>query len=244
VAELLRSGLEVISGLVLETKRDRVAPGWPDGPPLYVVTPAVLDGVAGFPVHRGVLALARRPPTLTVEALVDARTLVVLEDLNDHENLGAIGRSARALGGDALLLSPRCADPYYRRSIRVSQGHLLRVPIARATRWPEDLAGVAAAGRRVIALTADDGVPIDALSVGHDEPIALVVGAEGPGLTAGARATAQLAVTIPMTTGVDSLNVGHATAIALHAVAVARRSSRNRHEPGGGASHPAPTIPA
>jgi tRNA G18 (ribose-2'-O)-methylase SpoU len=195
--------------------------------PLLVVDRAVLDSVAGFPVHRGVLALGARRPFPGVDGLdPTVRTVVVLEDCNDHENMGAIARSARALGADAMVLSPRCADPLYRRSVRVSMGEILRLPVVVATGWPDGLVGLQAAGFRVLALTpAADAVDLDSVAVGPDERVALLLGAEGPGLTAEAQATADARVRIPITHGVDSLNVGHASAVALHHVAAARRAA-------------------
>ena len=195
--------------------------------PLLVVDRAVLDAVAGFPVHRGVLALGARRPFPGVDGLDPAaRTVVVLEDCNDHENMGAIARSARALGAEAMVLSPRCADPLYRRSVRVSMGEILRLPVVVAAGWPEGLLELQAAGFRVLALTpAPDAVDLDAVAVGADEKVALLLGAEGPGLTEAAQAAADGRVRIPITPGVDSLNVGHAAAVALHHVAATRRAT-------------------
>lgn len=197
-----------------------------DEVPLLVVDRPVLDAVAGFPVHRGVLALGARRRFPGVEGLDPAaRTVVVLEDCNDHENMGAIARSARALGAEALLLSPRCADPLYRRSVRVSMGEILRLPVLVATGWPQGLIDLQAAGFRVLALTpAPDAVDLDTVAVDGDERVALLLGAEGPGLTEVAQASADVRVRIPITPGVDSLNVGHAAAVALHHVAAARRA--------------------
>jgi tRNA G18 (ribose-2'-O)-methylase SpoU len=197
------------------------------GVPLLVVDRPVLDAVAGFPVHRGVLALGARRPFTGVEGLAPAaRTVVVLEDCNDHENMGAIARSARALGADAMVLSPRCADPLYRRSVRVSMGEILRIPVVVAGAWPQGLVGLQAVGFRVLALTpAPDAVDLDSVAVGREERVALLLGAEGPGLTGVAQDTADVRVRIPITPGVDSLNVGHAAAVALHHVAAARRQA-------------------
>ena len=151
--------------------------------PLLVVDRPVLDAVAGFPVHRGVLALGARRPFPGVEGLDPAaRTVVVLEDCNDHENMGAIARSARALGAEALVLSPRCADPLYRRSVRVSMGEILRLPVVVATGWPEGLVGLQAAGFRVLALTPAPGaVDLDTVDVGADETGRAAVGGGGAG---------------------------------------------------------------
>jgi len=186
----------------------------------------VLDEVVGFPVHRGVLALGRRRPLPDLGAIAaGARTAVVLEECNDHENLGAIARSARALEVDALVLSPRCADPLYRRSVRVSMGEILHLDLHRATTWPDDLDRLRHQGFRIVALTpAPDAVDLDDLAVGADEQIALVAGAEGPGLSDAVLTTADVRVRIPIRAEVDSLNVGHAVAVAAHHVAAARRA--------------------
>jgi tRNA G18 (ribose-2'-O)-methylase SpoU len=192
---------------------------------LVVVARPVLDVVAGFPVHRGVLALGERIVAPDVgPSLEDLRTVVVLEDCNDHENMGAIARSARALGADAMVLSPRCADPLYRRSVRVSMGEILRLPLVRARRWPEALDELRDLGFTVLALTpAPDAVTLDEVVLGPHERVAVLLGAEGPGLTAEAQAASDRRVRIPIAPGVDSLNVGHAAAVALHHVAAARR---------------------
>lgn len=187
-----------------------------DAPPVYVAERAVLAATAGFDVHRGVLALAERGPgrTLAEVTAAPARTLLVLEGLNDQENVGAIARSARGLGVDGLLLDPTTADPLGRRAVRVSMGELLHLPWARVTPWPDALAALTGGGWRVLALTpADDALDLGAVARRPGDRVALVVGAEGPGLTAAAMARAER-VRIPMAGGVDSLNVGHAVAVA------------------------------
>ena len=181
----------------------------------------VLARVAGFDVHRGALAVAERPaPRDATELLATARAVAVLEGISDHENLGAIARSAGALGIDALLLDPSCADPLYRRSIRVSMGELLVLPWARLTPWPAGLATLADQRSTLVALTpATDAEPLEAVLDDVSGPVALLLGAEGPGLSAGAMAMADRRARIPLRPGRDSLNVGHAAAIAFHAVA-------------------------
>jgi tRNA G18 (ribose-2'-O)-methylase SpoU len=186
--------------------------------PVYVAEPEVLEGITGFEVHRGVLASADRPkmPSL-LDVMVRSRRLVVLEGSNDHENIGAIARSARALGFDGMVLDPTCADPYYRRSIRVSMGEILHLPITRAASWPDPLAYLVKQGFELWALTPD--VDAESLfSMGMPEKVALVAGAEGPGLLPTTRARTHYDVRIPMHHGVDSLNLGHALAIAMAAV--------------------------
>jgi tRNA G18 (ribose-2'-O)-methylase SpoU len=142
---------------------------------------------------------------------------VVIEGINDHENLGAIFRNAAALGAGAVLLDPACCDPLYRRVVRVSVGHVLRVPFARLQPWPAALAGVARLGFTIVALDPSAPEPIDSLRC--PGPVAVLVGSEGPGLTAAARGAAHHRVRIPMAPGVDSLNVATAVAIALHRLA-------------------------
>jgi tRNA G18 (ribose-2'-O)-methylase SpoU len=187
---------------------------------VLIAAPAVIGAVVGFDAHRGALAVAPRPADPGLAAvLATARTVVVLEGINDHENLGAIARSASALGVDALVLDPTCADPYYRRCVRVSMGEIVLLPVTRASGWPGDLATLAAAGFRLLALTpASDATAITALHFEADERVALVLGAEGPGLAAATIARAE-PVRIPIRAGVDSLNVGHAAAIAFHEIA-------------------------
>ena len=214
-----------------------------DGP-VYVVPPEIAHQVTGYRVHRGALASMRRLPLPPVGEVIDsARRVVVLEDIVDHTNVGAIFRCAAALGFDAVVLAPRCADPLYRRSVRVSMGAVFAVPYARLDDWREGLAGLRAAGFRLLALTpAADAVPIgEALADARMRPdgrvppdsrvpadglvpadagrLALLLGAEGDGLSARWRDQADLSVRIPMSGGVDSLNVASAAAIACYLLA-------------------------
>lgn len=186
--------------------------------PVYVVQPDVMEAITGFDLHRGVLASANRRPTPTLDDVITgARRVVVLEGSNDHENIGAVARSARALGFDALVLSPTCADPFYRRSIRVSMGEILHLPVVRCHEWPAPLITLAKRGFETWALTPDPEA--DSLfSMELPDKVALVAGAEGPGLTTEARERTHYDVRIPMHRGVDSLNIGHALAIAMAAV--------------------------
>lgn len=190
--------------------------------PILVAERAVIERIAGYDVHRGVLASIERPAFANLPTILErSRRIVVLEGCNDLENIGAIARSARALGVDALVLDPTCADPFTRRSLRVSMGELLRLPVARCSRWPDDLALVDAAGFETWALTPS---PAAASLVGilRGEPVAarvaLLAGAEGPGLRASTLERARRHVRIPMHHDVDSLNLGHALAIAIAAV--------------------------
>jgi tRNA G18 (ribose-2'-O)-methylase SpoU len=182
--------------------------------PFYVASYDVLEAVTGFHVHRGILASFGRLPDRPLEqVLAPARRVLVLEALNNHTNLGAVFRSAAALGMDAVLLTRTCADPLYRRSIRVSMGEVFAVPYAFLDDWPGALDDLSARGR-VFALTpAPDALPLSAVRLGDDERAAVLLGAEGPGLTEEAMRRCER-VRIPMSAGVDSLNVAAAAAIA------------------------------
>lgn len=198
-----------------------------DSVPIYTVLPTVLDSVIGFHLHRGLMAIAARTPARSAAHLLDSlhapgasRTVVVLEDLTNHDNIGATFRNAAALGADAILLSPRCADPLYRKAIRVSVGHALRLPFARLDALPDALSTLTARGYRTLALTPHP--PATDLRELRPAPAAdgalrtaLIVGSEGPGLTPAAAQAADARVRIPMSSDVDSLNVAVASAVAL-----------------------------
>ncbi len=196
----------------------------PDGPPVrvYVAEPAVLEAITGFHVHRGALAAMHRPPLPSVASvLAGARRVAVLEDVVDHTNVGAAFRSAAAIGVDAVLVTPRCADPLYRRSVRVSMGTVFQVPWTRVDPWPDGIGLLREAGFVTAALAlSDDSVPLDALEADPPERLALVLGAEGDGLKPATVAAADLTVRIPMAGGVDSLNVAAAAAVAFWATRV------------------------
>jgi tRNA G18 (ribose-2'-O)-methylase SpoU len=211
----LRAGYRMRSVLVDE-KRIRQVNDLGDAP-VYAASQAVMDAVTGFHVHRGVLASFHRRPLLDpAEVLAGARRIAILEDINNHTNLGAIFRGAAALGMDAVLLSPTCADPLYRRSVRVSMGEVFAVPYARLDPWPAGLDQVREAGFTLLAMTpAPDALPIQRLSAAARERPALLLGAEGAGLTPEAIAASDQAVVIPMHAGVDSLNVAAAAAVAF-----------------------------
>jgi tRNA G18 (ribose-2'-O)-methylase SpoU len=193
------------------------------GAPVLVADQPTLRAVAGFPVHRGVLASADRwPLPAAAEVLAGAGRVAVLEDINDHENLGVIFRSAGSLGIDAVLLSPRCCDPLYRRSVRVSMGHVLGVPWTRLEPWPDALGELPEAGFTVAAFTPSAGAePLPGWAPQPAERVAVLLGAEGPGLSPAALAAAGRRLTIPMRRPEDSLNVGSAAAIAFYAVTAA-----------------------
>ncbi|MXG27832.1 TrmH family RNA methyltransferase [Streptomyces sp. YIM 132580] len=195
--------------------------------PVYAVAPELAERVTGYHVHRGALASMQRKPLPTAdELLTTARRVVVMESVNDHTNIGAIFRSAAALGMDAVLLSPDCADPLYRRSVKVSMGAVFSVPYARLEAWPKTLETVRAAGFRLLALTPDaKATSIDEAAPHRLERVALMLGAEGEGLSTKALMAADEWVRIPMAHGVDSLNVGAAAAVAFYAVATGRPES-------------------
>jgi tRNA G18 (ribose-2'-O)-methylase SpoU len=184
--------------------------------PCYAGSAELLAQVVGFHLNRGVLATADRAPVPSApELMAGSQHLAVLEGVNDHENLGALFRNAAALGVDAVLLGPGCADPLYRRSVRVSMGHVLRVPFAPLQPWLAGLEALRAAGFRVVALSpAPDALPLVEAGLGAGR-VAWLLGAEGPGLSAEALAAADLVVRIPMAPGVDSLNIAAAAAIAF-----------------------------
>lgn len=187
---------------------------------VYLVTREVLYEVVRFKLHQGVIACAGRlPPAEPATIVRDARRLVLLEGLNDHENLGTLFRSARALAVDGALLGPGCADPLYRRSVRVSMGHVLHVPHTRVDHVPATVADLHAAGVTTLALTpAPEAVDLRDLELPADARTAVLLGAEGPGLTDEAIDAAHHRVRIPMHAGVDSLNVATAAAIAFAAL--------------------------
>jgi tRNA G18 (ribose-2'-O)-methylase SpoU len=190
-----------------------------DGP-VYVAARPVLAELTGYDVHRGALAAMDRKPLPSVgEVLAGARRVAVLEDVNDHTNIGAIFRSAAGLGMDAVLVTPRCADPLYRRSVKVSMGAVFSVPWTRLGSWPGDISQLREAGLAVLALTPDESaVPIGELDPALRSRAALILGAEGPGLQPRTLAEVGTRVRIPMSAGVDSLNVGAAAAVAFYAL--------------------------
>jgi tRNA G18 (ribose-2'-O)-methylase SpoU len=191
------------------------------GAPCFVVTEALAEEVTGFHVHRGALASLARLPLPSVDAvLAGARRVVLLEDVVDHTNVGAVFRSAAALGMDAVLLSPRCADPLYRRSVKVAMGAVFSLPWTRLEEWYDALPRLSESGFTTMALTpAADAVPLpDAVERYGAGPVCVVLGSEGPGLTPRWLAAADVRVSIPMAAGVDSLNVAAASAVAFYAL--------------------------
>jgi tRNA G18 (ribose-2'-O)-methylase SpoU len=199
---------------------DVVAMAEAEGVPVFVGEHDVIERLTGFNLHRGALAAMQRPVLPTVDALLrTASRVAVLEDIVDHTNVGAIFRSAAALGVDAVLVTPRCADPLYRRAIRVSMGTVFQVPWTRIAPWPGGIDRLREAGFTVAALAlADESVPLEDLERDAPARIALVLGTEGDGLSPRTDAAADLTVRIPMGGQVDSLNVAAASAVAFWAL--------------------------
>ncbi|MBA2445505.1 MAG: RNA methyltransferase [Nocardioidaceae bacterium] len=191
--------------------------------PCYVVSDEVAEQVTGFHVHRGALASLERRPLLPLDDVVTAATrLLVLEDIVDHTNVGAAFRSGAALGADAVLLSPRCADPLYRRSIKVSMGAVFSLPWTRLVDWYDAVPALSRAGFSTVALTLS-GDAVDLAAVPTRDKVALLVGSEGHGLSARWEHSADVRAKIPMAAGIDSLNAAAATAVACYALWAGRR---------------------
>ncbi|MDF2560001.1 MAG: rRNA methyltransferase [Microbacterium sp.] len=188
--------------------------------PVYIVPDDVAEAVTGFAVHRGTIASMHRPTLPTVRDVIDGASVVlVLENIGDHTNVGAAFRAAAGLGADAVLVSPGGADPLYRRSVRVSMGTVFQVPWTRITDWDAAVADLHAEGFDIAALALrEDAVTLDAYAADRPERVALVMGSEGDGLSRKVMDKADTVVTIPMSGGVDSLNVASAAAVALWAV--------------------------
>lgn len=189
-----------------------------DVPMLVVDHPAIRE-IVGFKFHRGALGLGRRGDPVPLETLLTplARTLVVLERVADPENVGAVMRNARAFGADGVVLAPGVADPLGRKAIRVSAGAALVMPFVQSTDWPEDLGRLRAAGFTLVALTPDpSATELETLIARPPDRVALLLGSEGHGLSAAARAAAEVEVRIPIACEVDSLNLAVAAGIALH----------------------------
>jgi tRNA G18 (ribose-2'-O)-methylase SpoU len=185
--------------------------------PVYLGSDSLLRTLTGFHVHRGALASVHRRPLAELgEVMRICQRLVVIEDLVNHTNLGAIFRAAAALGMDGVIMSASSADPLYRRSVRVSMGAVFTLPYAKSTNWPGCIADLQDSGFTVLALTpAPDALELDAVRVSVGERVAVVLGTEGAGLSAAAADLADHRVRIPMHAGIDSLNVASAAAVAF-----------------------------
>jgi tRNA G18 (ribose-2'-O)-methylase SpoU len=221
IERALAAGHRPRSFLVLEKWLDDLVPlaGHHDVP-VFVGDDELLMTLTGFSLHRGALASMHRPTLQPVEDLIaEAQRIVILENIVDHTNVGAIFRAAAGLGADAVLISPRCADPFYRRSVRVSMGTVLQVPWTRLPEWP--IAGpiLKDAGFHLAALAlADDAVALDEFAIDPPPKLAMLMGSEGDGLSRQALEVTDTVVTIPMLHGVDSLNVAAASAVAMWAL--------------------------
>jgi tRNA G18 (ribose-2'-O)-methylase SpoU len=187
--------------------------------PVLVCSQAILDGVTGFNFHRGCLALARRPAPIAMDHFADRPLILALEGVGNPDNVGGLFRTAAAFEAGGILVSPSTADPLYRKSVRTSMGAVLQVPWTIAEPWPESLSTLRARGHRVVALTPhQDAMSIDRFAAEGHRNVVLLLGAEGPGLTEAALASAADRVRIPIAPAVDSLNVTVAAGIALHAL--------------------------
>lgn len=183
--------------------------------PYYTASAEIMATVVGFHLNRGVLAVARRPQPRTLKSIASqASSIAILDGVNDHENIGSLFRNASALGIDAVLLGPTTADPLYRRAVRVSMGHVLRIPFAIAENWPEDLNLLRKQGFTTIAMTPSASKNLADCNL--DGKVALIFGAEGPGLSEEVMAAAAYRAKIPMFNNADSLNVATAAAVAFY----------------------------
>ena len=220
VERALRAGYQ-LTAVLIDAKRSAPFPFvLDDAVTVYAATAPVLMRITGYALHRGMLACFVRRPELDALTVLDgARRIVVLEGVNNPTNLGIIARSAAALGIDAMLLDTFCCDPLYRRASRVAMGEVFKLPYARLGAFPEGLDLLHDHGFELVALTPEpDALPIDRLQVAGDARVALLFGAEGPGLTDATLSHCDHQVRIPMQDGVDSLNIAAAAAIAIWCV--------------------------
>jgi tRNA G18 (ribose-2'-O)-methylase SpoU len=211
----------LLTAAAFDALRDVLA-GMPDLP-IFVVDHSAMHAITGFNIHRGCLAIGERPePVQWTDLVRDAHRIVVLEGIANADNVGGIFRNAAAFGADALIFGPACADPLYRKAIRTSMGAALRVPFATMADWPADLSRLRQLGFSVVALTPEGGAaPLGSwLPALRDRRVALLLGHEGDGLSAGALAAADVRARIPTSDAVDSLNVASAAAIALHDLSI------------------------
>ncbi len=228
VERALRAGYE-LQALLIDGKRTKPLPAVIDPSiPVYAAGPEVLQRITGYHLHRGVLACFKRRALPSFDEVVtNAKTVAVIEGVNNPTNLGVILRCAVALGIDAYLLDPSCCDPLYRRCGRVSMGESFGTPYARLDAFPDGLEPLRRAGFELLALTpSPDAVPINELRLADGDRVALLLGAEGPGLTDATMAACDRRVKIPMSGATDSINVGSAAAVAFYAVAQARAVGR------------------
>lgn len=221
IERALAAGHRPVSVISLEKWLDGLEPLLADHDiPVFVGEDAELEKLTGFLLHRGAIAAMERPALPSVRDVVrGARRVVILENIIDHTNVGAIFRSVAGLGADAVLITPECADPFYRRSVRVSMGTVLQVPWTRISSWPDGLQDLKDEGFVVASLAlSDDAITLAELSRQNPDRLAVIFGTEGHGLTPAAIAASDHVVRIPMSHGVDSLNVAAAAAVTLYAV--------------------------
>lgn len=228
IDRLIESGHDIRSVLLAPSRVERFAEQASklasNGVPLYVADRSVIAAVVGFDMHRGVIACANRRVPPSLESIAgSARRIALLEGLNDAENVGAIARAARAFGIDALVLDPSCTDPYSRRTVRVSMGEVLLLPVVRSGALPEAIAELRTSGVEIWAMTPDAGAD-DVWTLTGAERLGVVLGAEGPGLSRSTLAAADRRVRIPIAADVDSLNVGHAAAVTFAALGRSQRT--------------------
>lgn len=218
VRRLLSSSYRTRSVLLTDQREDEFGPEIPDDVPTYVVPRDTVYDLVRFKMHQGVIAVGERRAPLPLDVVLEhARMVAVVEETNDPENLGVLFRNACALGVDAILVAPRCSDPLHRRTVRVSMGYVLHLPWAPIEDPPAGLERLHERGFTTVAMTpAVDAVDVDDVPIGPGDKVAILLGAEGPGLTDGAMRTAQVRAQIPMRAGVDSINVSNAAAIAFH----------------------------
>ncbi len=227
VDQLIKSRFEVQSVLVSENRAkniNAVLETVPEASPIYVAKQSVIDQIVGFPMHRGLLACGRRQPNPDpIELAKSCRALVVLEDLSNHDNVGSVFRSVAAMGGQGVgvWLTKKCCDPLYRKSLRVSMGHVLHVPYAVIDDLPAGLDGLRGLGYTSLAFTPDNrsvllGEPLESGGAEGVGRPALLFGAEGPGLSTSALEASDHCVRIEMTKDVDSLNIAVSAAVGIH----------------------------
>ncbi|WIV45519.1 TrmH family RNA methyltransferase [Glutamicibacter nicotianae] len=219
VQRAINAGHVPRSFLLAEKHLDQLAEEFnrfPDAP-IFIGDDRQLQDLVGFHLHRGAMAAMTRPEPLDLDEVLEASSrIAILEDIADHTNLGAIIRSASGLGVDAVLLTPKCVDPWYRRSARVSMGTVFDLPWVRMQSWPEDLQTLKNHGYEMLAMElTDDAIPLNEVEIKAGQKVAMILGNEGRGVTDEALAAVDRTVIIPMHRDVDSLNVGAASAIAF-----------------------------
>ena len=219
VQRAINAGHVPRSFLLAEKHLDQLAEEFnrfPDAP-IFIGDDRQLQDLVGFHLHRGAMAAMNRPEPRDLDEVLEASSrIAILEDIADHTNLGAIIRSASGLGVDAVLLTPKCVDPWYRRSARVSMGTVFDLPWVRIQSWPEDLQTLKNHGYEMLAMElTDDAIPLNEVEIKAGQKVAMILGNEGRGVTDEALAAVDRTVIIPMHRDVDSLNVGAASAIAF-----------------------------